>query len=341
MALARYDRIVLDYESRRRSADGSLVVPGRFARTGLQSYEQHDGTARVEYRSREEVVASAPTYEGVTVTDLHPAGMVDASSWASVARGHVQGIHVVDGDDGEAWLEGVFYVKDGELADRIERGERPELSAGYYADEDPTPGEYKGRPYHARQTGIVANHVAAIPDGTARAGRGARLLLDSTGDQTPPGGGVEVDSMEDQGRLDAMTAERDQLRARLDSLEAEAAGLKRDLATAQDPARMDAAIKSRLALVDQARRLGGTEITGTDDEIRRRALEAVGVKLAADRSAAYVEARFDAELERISEDTMGEAIGAVVHDQRPATDPLAAVWAARDRYLDRVDREED
>jgi hypothetical protein len=198
-ARLRYDRVEFDRASIREAADGSLVIRGRFARTGLQTYHNDDGSERVEYRSDAEVRASAPTFEGKGLTDLHPRRMVSPDNWRDVGRGHLQGVTYVaaksDGDEG--WLEGDFHVKSRDLIDAIKRGDRSELSAGYYADEDPTPGNYRGQPYHARQTGIVANHVAVLPSGTARAGRGARLLLDSNGNQLPPG-----------DRRDGLTMER-------------------------------------------------------------------------------------------------------------------------------------
>jgi len=335
----RYDLITLDYGAQRRSADGSLVVRGRFARTGLQTYRNEDGSERIEYRAPDEVSSSAPTFEGVAVTDTHPAGMVNAKSWSSLARGHVQNISLTsDGPDGESWLEGDFHFKDAALIDRIERGERPELSAGYFCDEDATPGEYRGKPYHFSQRGITGNHVASIPGGTARAGREARLLLDSNGNQIPPDGGVEKETKnmdEHETKLVALTSERDQLKARTDALTAEVDQLKAKLAEANDPKRIDAAVRARFDLVDRARKLGGAEmdVSGSDADIRVRALNAVGVKVDG-RSDAYVEARMDAELERIdSENTVADAIDTAPHGQPAEADWLQSVWDARDRMI--------
>jgi hypothetical protein len=183
----RFDKILLDYRELRKQADGSVVVPGQFARTGLQTYHNEDGSERVEYRSPDEVKASAPSFEGKAITDMHPSGMVDAGNWQTLARGHLQNVVYVDGGAEESWLKGDFHFKSKALIDLVERGERPELSGGYFCDEIEEPGEYQGTPYHCVQRGIVGNHVASIPAGTARAGRDARLLLDSDGNQVPPG----------------------------------------------------------------------------------------------------------------------------------------------------------
>ncbi|MFA5123321.1 DUF2213 domain-containing protein [Zavarzinia sp.] len=202
MGKLRFDRVVLDYSARRRAADGSLIVPGQFARSGLQTYRNPDGSERIEYRPAAMVRASASTFEGVSITDEHPGTFVNADNWTQLAKGHLQNVEAVD-DDGETWLRGQFHFKARDLIDRVERGEKPELSGGYFADEVPIPGEYKGQPYHCEQADVVGNHVASIAQGTARAGRGARLLLDSTGNQLPPGGdespaGVRRDGKEKQ-----------------------------------------------------------------------------------------------------------------------------------------------
>ena len=43
-----------------RRADGTMVVEGNLARTGVQTYYNKDGSKRVEYRPEEEVFAPAP-----------------------------------------------------------------------------------------------------------------------------------------------------------------------------------------------------------------------------------------------------------------------------------------
>jgi hypothetical protein len=187
MKRRRFDRVQLDAsKARRRESDGALIVPGRFARTGCQTYQNADGSDRIEYRSREEVLASAPTFEGVAITDLHPADFVGPSNWQELARGHMQGIRSVDGEDEETWLEGDIVIGAGSLADSVEQGRRSELSAGYTCDYIEGEIEYRGELAHGSQSGIIGNHVAALAKGDARAGRGARMMLDSNGNQITP-----------------------------------------------------------------------------------------------------------------------------------------------------------
>lgn len=329
--VAYYDRVelILDDQPRRREADGALIVRARFARTGTQSYSNGDGTSRVEQRDEDEVRRSAPTFEGITLTDLHPArDMITPETWQDHARGHLQSVEYRNG-----WLEGDAYIMAGYLANAVLKGDRRELSAGYYASHDETPGvNDDGEAYDLRQTEITGNHVAALPMGTARAGPGARLLFDSA-QQTPrpPAGGrgdTRMDEFEliidgrvvrfqaDRAAGEAITAElsrmrdaeprateleveRDQQQARADAAESRVSDLEGALAEASNPATLD----DRIQLIEQARSIAGADLPLTrtdgdatvalsDEDLRRAALTAAGQDLEG-RSDAYVEAAFD------------------------------------------------
>ncbi len=327
----RFDRFALDTTARRRDADGSLIVRGRAARSGLQTYHNPDGSERIEYRAPDEVKRSASTYEGITVTDQHPDEFVSPRNWKDLAKGHMQNVVAVDGEDGEVWLEGDLVVQDGDLLEKIEHGERKELSAGYYCDTDMTPGTYRDAPYHCAQVGVVGNHVAVIRENEARAGSGARLMLDSKGSQVAPGGPGEerkrmkirinrVDHEVDDSLAQAITADfaaRDEslvaqtklasaASARADSAEADVARLKADLATARDPATLDARAAERSTLLERAAIVAGRKVEskGSPVDLMVEALKAGGEDVLATvdpakRSdavymAVFVAARFDA-----------------------------------------------
>jgi len=334
MAVRRYDTIRLDAgRARRREADGALVVPGRFARSGLQTYHDATGAEVVELRPQDTVRSSASAFEGITITDRHPGEFISPANWASLARGHMQAPRVIeaDSDDEDLWLEADLVISHGELADAIERRERSELSAGYWCEELDAPGEFRGQPYHRVQDQILPNHVAALGPGEARAGRGARMMLDSAGHQVT---GEKERSMTDE-EIARLVAERDQLQARADALVGERDQLQARVAELEDPARREAEFAARLELTEQARKIAGPtfDATGADPvAIRRRALEAVGRKLDG-KSDAYIEAAFDLALEAPAQ-TIGAVVDSITTVEKPAADdPMQALYDARDRAI--------
>ena len=331
MAVRRYDAVKLDASrARRRESDGALIVPGRFARSGLQSYRQTDGSEVIELRPPAAVIASAPAFEGLTVTDRHPGAFVSPANWAELARGHMSAPRVVEPttDADDLWLEADLVISHGDLADAIERGQRSELSAGYYCEELDSPGEFRGQAYHRVQDAIVPNHVAALGPGEARAGRGARMMLDSAGHQM-----AERENHMTDEEIARLTAERDQLQARADALTGDRDQLKARVAELEDPKRLDALVTARTELVAKIRRLGGEKIdtTGTDLELRSRALQATG-RDTKGRSDAYIEAAFDLALEAAPSETVADAAAAIGSAPDPEKEnPMQALYDAYDR----------
>lgn len=335
MAVRRYDTVRLDAgRARRREADGALIVPGRFARSGIQTYHDATGSEVVELRPLDTVRASAPAFDGITVTDRHPEEFVSPSNWAALSRGHMQSTRVIEpaSDSEDLWLEADLVIQHGGLADAIERRERSELSAGYWCEELDSPGEYRGQRYHRVQDQIVPNHVAALGPGEARAGRGARMMLDSSGHQVAGKGKPEMTDEE----IARLVAERDTLQARADALVGERDQLKTRVAELEDPARRETEFAARLQLTEQARRIAGPtfDASGSDPvAIRRRALEAIGRKLDG-RSDAYVEAAFDLALEAAPAQTIGAVMDSITAGAQPAnSDPMQALYDARDRAI--------
>jgi hypothetical protein len=161
-------------------------VPASVARTGVQVYTDAAGREVREYRPPEEVFAadSQASLAGIPVTIGHP-GAVDSTNWRKHAVGHVSDAPPVRRPDGASeWLDAAVYVADGQTLDRVERGDLVEVSMGYTADVVPQKGiAPDGSHYDAVQKNIRFNHLALLQDGRARAGRGARLRLDSNGDE--------------------------------------------------------------------------------------------------------------------------------------------------------------
>ncbi|RYC29288.1 DUF2213 domain-containing protein [Lichenibacterium minor] len=276
--------------ARRRTPEGFLEMRARIGRAGLHDYRAGevggppgvapDTPVRV-YRPPEEVFAPASmaSFAGKPVTLDHPAAMVDSGNWRDHAVGHSgQGV-VRDGDHVAADL----FIADADAVVRAEAG--AELSNGYWADFDFTPGVTpEGEPYDAVQRNIRGNHVALVDQGRC----GASCAV-------PPGTGDAAASaaVVDCSPADAALVVR--LRADLQARDGEIAALR--ARAAADARNLDRRAAERAAVLDAARRIlgPGFEAAGLDlDEIRRAALvAALGADAVRGRGDGYVAAAFD------------------------------------------------
>jgi len=146
--------------SRRRTPEGFLQMRARIGRAGIQDYRAgeiggpagaaFDSPVRV-YRPPAEVFdpASLASFAGKPVTLDHPPAMVDSGNWKQVAVGHSGSSVERDGHH----LATDLVVTDAAAVARAEAGS--ELSNGYWADFDFTPGlTPEGEPYDAVQRNI-------------------------------------------------------------------------------------------------------------------------------------------------------------------------------------------
>lgn len=185
---------LLDAEPR-RTADGYLVAGARVARVGLQKYKGSEvGRPQIDsvvlYRPEEEVFAkdAMASMANKPVTLTHPRKMVDARSWAKVAKG-VSGTDVVrDGD----FVRVPLMLMDAATIDAYEKDGIKELSVGYMADIDWTPGQTPaGEHYDGVQRAIRANHHALVP--VARGGK-SLTFGDDVGNGNCPQCGASLDA---------------------------------------------------------------------------------------------------------------------------------------------------
>lgn len=185
----RTDRGTIRLDDLARTGAGAVLVPAAVTRTGIFAYQQADGSEIRELRHPEEVLSpeALASLAHVPVTVDHPPDAVDASTWADVAVGHVAGStkvevgQAVDGSDSHH-VKTVLVISDAATIARLspDAGDDRlvEVSCGYYAELDMTPGEYGGQPYDAMQRRIRYNHVALGPIGWGRAGATVRVLVD-------------------------------------------------------------------------------------------------------------------------------------------------------------------
>jgi len=159
-----------------RTPSGGLRIPGFISRVGIQAYVDVAGKTTLEFRPPEEVLAeeSWRSFEGAPLTWLHPPDLVDPTNWREYVIGSVRNVR----PDGSR-IAADFVVEDAAAITAIENDEIVESSAGYKADEDPTPGEYEGQPFDVVQRNIRGNHVALGPAGWGRAGPSVSLRLDA------------------------------------------------------------------------------------------------------------------------------------------------------------------
>lgn len=310
---------------RQYTDEGFLRVPGNVARTGIQEYLAKelglDGNpnriVRV-YRPPEEVfnAESLSSYDGVDVTIEHPGGLVNSDNFRKVTAGVVRGVGV---QDGEFVKLPELIIKDKAAIDAINSG-KCELSAGYTAIYDECPGVTPdGEAYDYVQRNIRINHVALVD--RARAGYQARIF-----DHNPLGGNtmpvlITTDSGRSVDVADPANAQLvadafDRLQARVTTAEADAqaakavADARSEELTEAKKLTTDAAIAARVQAITNrqiaARKIAGDAFTcdSVDPiEIMRSALVIARPKIDwADKSAAYVTAAFDMEVEKEDED---------------------------------------
>lgn len=175
----------------RVSDGGYLEAVARTARTGTQQYlgaemGRPDLGVVTVYRDEAEVFskASLQSFAAIPLTVDHPPAGVTAANWKQVAVGTTGNEVLRDGE----FLKIGLKVMDANAIQAIRDGKR-ELSVGYRTEivwgDGVAPD---GTPYQAKQTAIVADHIAIVSAG--RAGPQCRIgdswaALDAGGERAP------------------------------------------------------------------------------------------------------------------------------------------------------------
>lgn len=291
----------------RRTGAGGARVHGSLGRTGVQIYHDAAGREIREYRSPEEVFApeTLASLGGIPVTIGHP-GAVSAANWRDVARGHVSdGAPDRRKDGAHEWLEGQVVISDAPTLSRVDAGDLVELSLGYSADVVDQPGVApNGERYDRVQKNIRFNHLALLQDGRARAGRGARLRLDSNGDQRmferndsndakqrvkvdgidcEVGSDTHVQMLERRAELASKRA--DEAEAKLTAANAEIGALKAKADAATPAPDVDKLVQDELAFRDSMRPLVAKDYAFAGKSREQVRLDAVGEVVAAKAKA--------------------------------------------------------
>jgi hypothetical protein len=265
-----------------------------------------------------------------------------------------------------------FTITDAQAVMAVKKGVRRQLSLGYYQTLVPEQGVYDGQTYTHRQTDIRYNHLALVDK--ARAGNVATINTDSfnliycpTEDSIMPAD-VRMDAVTHNGityqvppevrvAMDSMTASLataatekqeaqktlDTLKANFDAAAAKVAALEEAAKTveASFDSKLQEAVSKRLELVAKVAKVctvDGLE-TKTDKEIMLAAIVAKHPSFdGADKSADYLQARFDAVVEEaaktqsvpasIAKQRQGSMDSAPAFSKAVLTGNLFEAWAA-------------
>lgn len=176
--IRRYDYAGELLNPHRRESDGALLCEGLSVREGVLEYRRADGSIRRELVTRQALIDTAKSGARAPMTLDHPAdGFVSPDTAQRLCTGDVDGAPAVEEDAQGGFVRVKVALRTRDAIDAFDRGEARQLSWGYAAVLDETPGEHPvfGR-YDARQIGRVINHLAQVPRGRSA---GAELRKDS------------------------------------------------------------------------------------------------------------------------------------------------------------------
>ena len=347
----------------RQTSDGYLVADVLCARTGCQTYLASelgvigDGMVTV-YRPESAVFSkdSMATFAGKPVTLGHPPEAVTADNWKTYAVGDIGEDIARDGE----FIRVPIKMMDGAAIAAVKNGTR-EISMGYTTPVEMVDGiAPDGTPYQAVQTGpIRINHLALVD--RARGGSNLRIgdadrwgaspipqadmkgsqmadtlrkiVVDGLQVETTDAGATAIEKLTKtiEAKDAALVDVTDKHKAALDAKDAvmaakdaEIAKLKADKMSDAD---IDARVTARADLLGRASAVAKDIVTKglSDAEVRKAAVVAVlGDAVVADKSDAYIEARFD----MLADDAAkGDPIAKVKLDGKPAD--------VKDAYADR------
>ena len=192
---------------------GGVRMPAALTRVGVFRYRDKAGREWGELRPPEEVFAPASlaTLRAAPVVDLHPEKPVTAENYRALNLGHV---HDDVAPEGGRFVVGTVTVQDAGEVKLILTGDRKEVSCGYSARVEPTPGVWEGERYDGIQRDIRYNHVGLGPEGWGRAGSEVSLRLDGAavqvrGDAAPKGKDDPMKVLKIRGREYKLDAENE------------------------------------------------------------------------------------------------------------------------------------
>lgn len=332
----------------KRDPRGDSLFDATISSVGVFPYRNADGSVRMELRAPEDVFdpKSLETIPMLPVTRGHPASMRVDQADPSPRVGTVNPGYRLR--QAEGLIDAQLHIHADQVAELIATGRESAISPGYRCDLDGTPGEWQGIKYDARQTNIRYNHIAIVPRG--RQGGKVAIHLDSVDgesfavqEQSADNAPKKENTMTEQKvrviRIDAIDVELpidvadkilsavnslvakhetalSEAKSSLEKATARADVLDEQLKVATNPAKLNAQIQARTALIATVSRLTGDQ---ADVNLSERALKEKVVAKAnpkldlTGKTDDYVSAAFDMATISLSEkrndgvDQMGRA----------------------------------
>jgi len=323
------DKVSIDESTVKRTVDGYLVASSRVSRAGnVQLYTgdemKQPGMEFVRVFRPESEVFSTDSMASIAhkpMTNNHPAASVTADTWKLDSIGQMGDEVTRDGE----YIRVPLIMMDGTAIKDYEGGKR-ELSLGYTADVEMVSGlTDSGEAYDAIQRNIRVNHVALVDQGRAnqelRIGDGAQawgfvplnhdqkikgsamtMLTVVLGDKAVQVAATDAPAIEafKVKMADAeakLISDRYDMKMEMDAMmgrmQAEIDDLKDKM---MDEDEVDKRVMDRAELIGKAKLIAkDLAIAGLSDaDIRKATVVAkLGDSAVKDKSAAYIDARFD------------------------------------------------
>ncbi len=158
--------------------NGSLRVPVTITRTGIFQYMDTSGNIINELRHPDQVFRkdSVNTARSIIVTDNHPPVMITPKNANLYQKGLLDPVINQRGQ----YLDTHMTITDEDLIKLVKSGKR-QVSLGYYADTEATPGVWNGQKYDTIQRNIIYNHLSVVDKG--RAGENVKIRMDSESEE--------------------------------------------------------------------------------------------------------------------------------------------------------------
>ena len=161
---------------------GFLKLPVRVSRIGVMEYRNANDEPTYECKPPEELFnpKTMESLRHIPVTDKHPQAMfVTPENSKELMVGFMSGEPIIEDD---TYLSSDLIITDQTIIDRLvkkfDNNETQEVSAGYSATIEKTPGTFIDTHYDTVQRDVVFNHCALVSVG--RAGRDCRLIFPGT-----------------------------------------------------------------------------------------------------------------------------------------------------------------